>query len=94
MKIHSMAACALALSIGAAAQHTGHAPDAPPELVAACVEAQQRVVALADQAEARLETARQSNSPREMRAAVAELQAILVEIRDEASECAPLDAEN
>jgi hypothetical protein len=93
MKIHSMVAGALALSIGGAAQHTGHAPDASPELVTACIEAQQRVVALADQAAARLETARQSNSPREMRAAVAELQAMLVEIRTEAAGCAPLQTE-
>jgi hypothetical protein len=98
MKTYPILAFALAFAAGAAAQHAGHSTEAPAgapslELVAACVEAQRQVSLLADQAIARLETARQSNSPREMRAAVADLQATLVEIRSRASECAPLEAE-
>jgi hypothetical protein len=93
MNPHPSIAFVLALAVGASAQHAGHSSDPSAEVVAACLEAQQRVAALADQAEARLEAARQSNSPREMRAAVADLQAMLVEIRTRAEECAPLEPE-
>jgi YHS domain-containing protein len=81
----------------AGAQHAGHQmsqqpPPAQPsaEVVAACVEAQQHISALADRANARLEAARQSNNPQELRAAVADLQIALVEIRDRAAACGPL----
>lgn len=71
-------------------------PGAPsmlsPELVAACVDAQQQVAALADQINGRLEDARQTNNPQQMRAALADLQAALVEIRTRAAQCLALQA--
>lgn len=87
---------AVVMSIGTAtAQHAGHQMPQPSqtpsaEMVAACAEAQQHVSALADRASARLETARQSNSPQELRAAVADLQTTLVEIRERAAVCGAL----
>lgn len=63
-----------------------------PELVTACVDAQQQVEALANQVNMRLEEARQTNNPQRMRAALADLQAALVEIRTRAAECSPLRA--
>jgi YHS domain-containing protein len=62
------------------------------ELVSACVDAQQQVAALATRVNGRLEDARQTNSPQEMRAALADLQATLVEIRARAAQCSPLQA--
>lgn len=61
-------------------------------LVTACVEAQQQIVALAAQVNRRLEDARQTNSPQQMRAALADLQAALVEIQTRAQQCSPLQA--
>lgn len=70
----------------------GGAAAPSPELVAACVDAQQQVAAVAAQINGRLEDARQTNSPQEMRAALADLQAALVEIRTRAARCSPLAA--
>jgi YHS domain-containing protein len=89
-----------AMSAGnAAAQHAGHQMTQQPgqvlpsaEVVAACVEAQQYIGVLADRANARLEAARQSNNPQELRAAVADLQVTLVDIRNRAAACGPLQA--
>jgi YHS domain-containing protein len=91
-------ATAMAMSAGvAAAQHAAHQMPQPPptqtpsaQTVAACVGAQQHVTALADRANARLEAARQSNSPQELRAAIADLQTTLLEIRERATVCAAL----
>lgn len=86
-----------AISAGnAGAQHAGHQmsqqqPAQPSaEVVAACIEAQQYISALAVRADARLEAARQSNNLQELRAAVADLQIALVEIRNRAAGCVPL----
>lgn len=83
----------------AMAQHEGHqvpaqqAANAPAaELVAACVAAQRHVSSLADGVNRRLEDARQSNSPQQIRAALADVQAALVEIRTRAAACSPLQA--
>ena len=83
----------------AMAQHEGHqvpaqqAANAPAaELVAACVAAQRHVSSLADGVNGRLEDARQSNSPQQIRAALADVQAALVEIRTRAAACSPLQA--
>ena len=61
-------------------------------LVTACVDAQQQVASLAAQVNRRLEDARQTNSPQQMRAALADLQAALVEIQNHAKQCSPLQA--
>ncbi len=83
----------------AMAQHEGHQMPARPassvqsaELVAACVAAQRHVSSLADAVNGRLEDARQSNSPQQMRAALADVQAALVEIRTRAAACSALQA--
>lgn len=102
MKTYCITAATVAFAlttVAAEAQHEGHsmgAQQAPtegpsPELVTACIEAQRQVSVLADQANAGIEMARQTNSLRDMRAAVADLQAALVEIRTRASQCAPLE---
>ena len=72
------------------AQQASNAPAA--ELVAACVAAQRHVSSLADAINGRLEDARQSNNPQQIRAALADLQAALVEIRTRAAACSPLQA--
>jgi YHS domain-containing protein len=83
----------------AMAQQEGHQMPARPassdqsaELVAACVAAQRHVSSLADAVNLRLEDARQSNSPQQMRATLADVQAALVEIRTRAAACSPLQA--
>ena len=101
MKTHTVVLSAVVLGLaaaGARAQHAGHgtpaqpAANAPsPELVAACIEANRQVAALADRTNDRLESARQTNDPQEMRAAFADLQAALVEMRAYAATCAPLE---
>jgi len=72
------------------AQQASNAPSA--ELVAECVAAQRHVSSLADALNGRLEDARQSNRPQQIRAALADLQAALVEIRTRAAACSPLQA--
>lgn len=77
------------------AQHTGHQmPGQPPpaqaasaETVAACIAAQQQSSRIADQAQARIEAARQTNSPAEMRAALDDLHAALGRIRGTLAVC-------
>ena len=97
-----IAAAACAVSVAwtaerALARHDGYqtapqqATGAPlAELVAACAAAQRQVVSLADAINRRLEEARQSNSPQQIRAALADVQAALVEIRTRAAACSPL----
>lgn len=72
--------------------HQSAAGTPPAALVAACVEAQQQVAGLAAQANRRLEDARQTNNLVQMRAALADLQAALVEIQTRAEQCSPLHA--
>jgi YHS domain-containing protein len=101
MKTHAVVLSAVILGLaasGARAQHAGHGTPAQPganapstELVAACIEANRQVAALADRTNDRLESARQTNDPQVMRAAFADLQAALVEIRAHAANCAPLE---
>ncbi len=77
------------------AQHTDHqlAGQPPPaqavseETIAACVAAQQQASRIADQAQARIEAARQTNSPAEMRASFDDLQAALGRIRGTLATC-------
>ena len=100
----TLVAGSLVIAAGPApAQHEGHQMPAQspaavtsqplsPELVSACVEAQRRVALVADRANARLESARQSNNPAEMRSAIDDLQAALVEIRTQAETCSPLQS--
>jgi len=100
MKTHTVVLSAVVLGLAAASargQHAGHGTPAQPanapspDLVTACIEANRQVAALADRTNDRLESARQANNPQEMRAAFADLQAALVEIRTYAATCAPLD---
>jgi YHS domain-containing protein len=73
----------------AVAQHEAHqagAPQAPPEMVQ-CARAQPVVDNIIAAATARLESARQSNSPTEMRAAVDHLEAALRDIRAQLAPC-------
>jgi YHS domain-containing protein len=91
-----MALGAALLSAGQSPQRTLAQPAGAgmlsPGLVSACVDALQQVAALAAQVNRRLEDARQTNNPQEMRAALADLQATLVEIRTRAEQCSPLQA--
>ncbi len=93
-----------ALTLGSAtarAQHQGHQmpgqptmPAAPPDarLVSACVQSQQQAAAIADRVSQRLEAARQTNSPADMRAAMDDLQAALAQMRTSLRACDPLQA--
>jgi hypothetical protein len=77
------------------AQPTGHQmPDQPhtaqaasAETVAACIGAQQQASRIADYAQARIEAARQTNSPAEMRASFDDVQAALGRIRGSLATC-------
>lgn len=82
-----------------AAQHEGHttagAPQpaaVSPEQVTACVQSQQRVMALVDAASQRIEIARQTNETAAMRNAVDEIQATLSAVRSQLASCAQLTA--
>jgi YHS domain-containing protein len=90
------------LSTGAIAAHnSGHqtagqaaVPGAPPDaqLVNACVQSQQQAATLAERLNRRLELARQTNSPADMRAAMDDLQAALGEMRSALQQCDPVRA--
>ena len=95
------AALLVGVAAVARAQHEGHqmpgqpqagAQAAPAETIRACVQAQQEIAVVADRVNARLEAARQTNSPAEMRSAMDDLQAALVEIRARAAACTALQA--
>ena len=79
---------ALALSIGAQHQH----PAAPPMAADAqdCAQAQVVVNGLLEEMDVRLERARQSNSPADMRAAIDALQASVRDLRRQLAPCAAL----
>ena len=93
---------AVALPVGsAAAQHQGHqmpGQTTPPavqrdaQLVAACVQSQQNASTVADQASERLESARQTNNPADLRAAMDDLQAALTRMKTLLRACASLSA--
>ena len=77
-------------------QHEEHAQaEAPaagvsPELVSTCVDSQREALAVMDAANGRLETARQTNSAAEIRAALADLQRSLLEARTALGRCTEL----
>jgi hypothetical protein len=78
-----------------AAQHEGHqmpgtAGTAAPEQIAACGQNSQLVTATLDAANTRIEEARQSNSASAMRAAVADFQVTLAQMKTQLAECVSL----
>lgn len=85
---------ALSAAVTVAAQHEGPqttpAPQPPAAMGAQCVQAQRVVVVTLDAASERLETARQTNSPAAMRAAIDDLQAVLRDVRTRLAGCTPL----
>jgi hypothetical protein len=78
----------LTVSIGAQHQH----PAAPPTATDAqdCAQAQLVVTGLLDQMTGRLEAARLSNSPAEMRAAIEAMQASIRDLRTQLAPCTAL----
>jgi len=84
----AISALALAMTIFAAVA-SGQQAAAPAVSVAAstCMETQRRSLGLLEAIDRRVETARQSNSPAELRAAVADVQRGLLEVRTELSRC-------
>ena len=100
MRTASIGFAVLVASLGATAsafaQHEGHDTSAAattgvsPQLVSQCVDSQQQSLGLVDAANARLESARQSNSPTEIRAAMADLQRVLLDVRTVLSRCTEL----
>ncbi|MBI4888672.1 MAG: hypothetical protein HY824_16360 [Acidobacteria bacterium] len=83
---------ALTGAVGVARQHEGHqaaeAGGSAPAAIAQCAQAQPAVVAALDAADARLEGARQTNSPAAMRAAIDDLQGALRDVRARLAPCA------
>lgn len=100
MRMASIGLAVLLASLGAGApvlaQHDGHdanaaaTPGVSSPLVSQCVESQQQSLGLVDGANARLENARQSNSPAEIRAAMADLQRVLLDLRTVLARCTEL----
>ena len=82
---------AVLLPSAALAQHEAHqaAPGSGADM-AACSQAQPSIQNIIVAATARLESARQSNSPAEMRAAIDSLDAALRDIRTQLAPCATL----
>lgn len=79
------------------AQHDAHqapagADSASAVQVAACSQNSQRVLAGLDASNARIEDARQSNNASAMRAAVADLQVLLAQIKTQLTDCLNLSA--
>jgi YHS domain-containing protein len=78
------------------AQHEGHAsgsagvPGVSAQLVTQCVESQRQSLGLVETANARVESARQSNSPSEIRASMADLQRTLLDMRTVLARCTEL----
>ena len=69
------------------AQHEGHSMGGAPTGEAACQAHAKEGIRIVENANRRLEEARQSNSPQQMRAAISELQAALAEVRTHLSLC-------
>ena len=84
------------LAAPAWAQHEEHAagaagaPGISPQVVSQCVESQRQSLGLVDAANARVESARQSNSPSEIRASMADLQRVLLDMRTVLARCTEL----
>lgn len=78
----------------ARAQHEGHAAGPPPggAEVGRCAKAQPVVDQILTSAMARLEAARQTNSPPQLRAAIDDLQGALRDVRVQLAPCAQLAA--
>lgn len=68
----------------------GPAAGVSSALVSTCVDSQRQTLAVMDAANSRLENARQSNSPSDMRAALADLQRALLEARTALGRCTEL----
>jgi hypothetical protein len=87
---------ALPVTVAVAGQHEGHQAGAASQpaagAVAQCVQAQRSIAATLDAASARLEAARQTNSPAAMRAAIDDLQAALRDVRMRLGPCAAMGA--
>ena len=87
----SILGAALAVGSATAGQHQGHAapgqPSAAAEPSAACLEGGRQALGIVVLADARLDGARQSNRPADMRAAMDDLQAALGEIRSRLAAC-------
>lgn len=86
----------LPATMTAASQHEGHqagaAAPAAAAAVAQCAQAQRSIALTLDAAGARLEAARQTNSPAAMRAAIDDLQSALRDVRARLAPCAALGA--
>ena len=86
----------LAAAATAGAQHAGHEraaqPTSPadPQLVAACVQSHRQAGTITARVSRRIEAARQTNNPGDMRAAMDDLQAALTELRGVLQSCDPL----
>lgn len=85
---------ALPVAAAAGGQHEGHqtgsSPAPAPAAVAQCAQAQLAMSATLNAAGARLEAARQTNSPAAMRAAIDDVQTLLRDVRTRLASCAPL----
>lgn len=80
---------ATVLSAPAAAQHQGHQPPQATQATP-CSQAQASVTAAIDASIKRLEDARQTNSAAAMRAATADVQAALLQMRAQLAPCAQM----
>jgi YHS domain-containing protein len=91
MKSAVRAALVLAVFLGRAgvglAQHEGHQMGGSPTAQGACLPHAKESLRIVESANRRLEEARQMNSPRQMRAAMSDLQTALAEIRTQLALC-------
>jgi YHS domain-containing protein len=77
------------------AQHEGHPTGGAPMPEGACLAHAKEGLRIVERANLRLEEARQTNSPQQMRAAMSDLQTALAEIRTQLALCArPADGES
>lgn len=83
-----MISITVALLLTTQTPHHGHGQEAPD--ATACIQAQPAVAKILDAAEARLEAARQANSAADLRAAVADFQSALRDVRRQLEPCAAL----
>lgn len=74
----------------ALAEHGGHQQPPPghPAAVAPCLQAQPAIGKILEAAAARLESARQTNDPAQLRAAVDQLQGVLRDLKTQLAPCA------
>lgn len=94
----ALVAMIIAITAPASAQHQGHTMPgmqpsaAAPEQANACAQNQQQISAMIDQLSQRVEAARQTNNPPDMRSAIDDLQAALTRMRTLLQACASLPA--